>query len=112
MESGKVDGQRLCITGRSAGGYTTLAALAFRDTFKAGASLYGVSFRFLESTIVFAINICQIFVFILFLLSNLPYTPLILLSKCQIPCFLHLDWPQCGLLPVPRKERERSSTGA
>ncbi|KAL0351963.1 UNVERIFIED_CONTAM: Dipeptidyl peptidase family member 6 [Sesamum calycinum] len=27
----------------SAGGYTTLAALAFRDTFKAGASLYGVA---------------------------------------------------------------------
>ncbi|PAN24796.1 hypothetical protein PAHAL_4G252900 [Panicum hallii] len=42
VESGKVDGQRLCITGRSAGGYTTLAALAFRDTFKAGASLYGI----------------------------------------------------------------------
>ncbi|KAL0314809.1 UNVERIFIED_CONTAM: Dipeptidyl peptidase family member 6 [Sesamum angustifolium] len=41
--SGKVDGQRLCITGGSAGGYTTLAALAFRDTFKAGASLYGVA---------------------------------------------------------------------
>jgi hypothetical protein len=101
VESGKVDGQRLCITGRSAGGYTTLASLAFRDTFKAGASLYGVSFRFLESTIVFAINICQICVFILFLLSTCIYsilaeqftiycTPLILLSKCQIPCFLHL----------------------
>ena len=43
MDSGKVDGKRLCITGDSAGGYTTLAALAFRDTFKAGASLYGVS---------------------------------------------------------------------
>ncbi|XP_008797283.2 uncharacterized protein LOC103712518 [Phoenix dactylifera] len=42
-ESGKVDAQRLCITGRSAGGYTTLACLAFRDTFKAGASLYGVA---------------------------------------------------------------------
>ncbi|KAJ0984732.1 hypothetical protein J5N97_003088 [Dioscorea zingiberensis] len=40
---GKVDGKRLCITGRSAGGYTTLACLAFRDTFKAGASLYGVA---------------------------------------------------------------------
>lgn len=38
-----MDGQRLCITGRSAGGYTTLACLAFRDTFKAGAALYGVS---------------------------------------------------------------------
>lgn len=46
MESGKVDGGRLCITGGSAGGYTTLAALAFRDVFKAGASLYGVSSLF------------------------------------------------------------------
>ncbi|XP_015885515.3 probable dipeptidyl-peptidase 5 [Ziziphus jujuba] len=43
VESGKVDAKRLCITGGSAGGYTTLAALAFRDTFKAGASLYGVA---------------------------------------------------------------------
>lgn len=43
MDSGKVDGERLCITGGSAGGYTTLAALAFKETFKAGASLYGVS---------------------------------------------------------------------
>ncbi|XP_072952740.1 dipeptidyl-peptidase 5 [Typha angustifolia] len=43
VESGKADGERLCITGRSAGGYTTLASLAFRDTFKAGASLYGVA---------------------------------------------------------------------
>uniref|UniRef100_A0A1D1XEX2 Dipeptidyl peptidase family member 6 n=1 Tax=Anthurium amnicola TaxID=1678845 RepID=A0A1D1XEX2_9ARAE len=43
VDSGKVDGNRLCITGRSAGGYTTLAALAFKDTFKAGASLYGVA---------------------------------------------------------------------
>ncbi|KAF7817523.1 dipeptidyl-peptidase 5 [Senna tora] len=43
VDSGKVDGERLCITGGSAGGYTTLAALAFRETFKAGASLYGVA---------------------------------------------------------------------
>lgn len=47
VDSGKADGERLCITGGSAGGYTTLAALAFRDTFKAGASLYGVSYRVL-----------------------------------------------------------------
>jgi len=40
---GEADGDRLIITGGSAGGYTTLAALAFRDTFKAGASLFGVS---------------------------------------------------------------------
>ena len=43
VDSGIVDGERLCITGESAGGYTTLAALAFKDTFKAGCSLYGVS---------------------------------------------------------------------
>ncbi|KAI3439698.1 uncharacterized protein J3R85_004539 [Psidium guajava] len=34
VDSGKVDGTRLCITGGSAGGYTTLAALAFRETSK------------------------------------------------------------------------------
>jgi dipeptidyl aminopeptidase/acylaminoacyl peptidase len=40
---GNVDPNRLMITGGSAGGYTTLCALTFRDTFKAGASHYGVS---------------------------------------------------------------------
>ncbi|HEY9402746.1 MAG TPA: S9 family peptidase [Pyrinomonadaceae bacterium] len=40
---GLVDGTRCVITGGSAGGYTTLAALTFRDAFKAGASHYGVS---------------------------------------------------------------------
>jgi dipeptidyl aminopeptidase/acylaminoacyl peptidase len=43
VERQRVDGDRLVITGSSAGGYTTLAALTFRDTFKAGASYYGVS---------------------------------------------------------------------
>ncbi|MEM9216633.1 MAG: S9 family peptidase [Cyanobacteria bacterium P01_F01_bin.150] len=43
VKQGKADGDRLMIDGGSAGGYTTLAALAFRDTFKAGASFYGVS---------------------------------------------------------------------
>jgi dipeptidyl aminopeptidase/acylaminoacyl peptidase len=38
-----VDGNRLAIRGGSAGGYTTLSALVFRDVFKAGASYYGVS---------------------------------------------------------------------
>jgi dipeptidyl aminopeptidase/acylaminoacyl peptidase len=33
----------LIIRGGSAGGYTTLACLTFRDTFSAGASYYGVS---------------------------------------------------------------------
>lgn len=42
-EQGRVDGNRLAIAGSSAGGYTTLAALTFRDTFKAGASYYGIS---------------------------------------------------------------------
>ncbi|HEY9633349.1 MAG TPA: S9 family peptidase [Coleofasciculaceae cyanobacterium] len=40
---GLVDSERLAIAGGSAGGYTTLAALTFRDVFKAGASYYGVS---------------------------------------------------------------------
>jgi dipeptidyl aminopeptidase/acylaminoacyl peptidase len=43
VAQGRVDGDRLCIDGGSAGGYTTLAALTFRDVFKAGASFYGVS---------------------------------------------------------------------
>ena len=42
-ERGLVDGERLIITGGSAGGYTTLCALAFRDTFAAGASHFGIS---------------------------------------------------------------------
>lgn len=43
IERGLVDGERCAITGGSAGGYTTLCALTFRDLFKAGASHYGVS---------------------------------------------------------------------
>ena len=43
VEQGEADGSRLAIDGGSAGGYTTLAALAFRDVFQAGASHYGVS---------------------------------------------------------------------
>jgi dipeptidyl aminopeptidase/acylaminoacyl peptidase len=43
VKQGRVDGERLVISGGSAGGYTTLAALTFRDVFKAGASYYGVS---------------------------------------------------------------------
>ncbi|MEP4885946.1 MAG: prolyl oligopeptidase family serine peptidase, partial [Alphaproteobacteria bacterium] len=40
--SGLADPSRLAIRGGSAGGYTALAALAFRDTFSGGASLYGI----------------------------------------------------------------------
>ena len=40
---GEVDGDRLMVRGGSAGGYTTLASLTFRDVFKVGASYYGVS---------------------------------------------------------------------
>jgi dipeptidyl aminopeptidase/acylaminoacyl peptidase len=40
---GEVDPDRLIIRGRSAGGYTSLAALTFYGTFKAGASYYGIS---------------------------------------------------------------------
>jgi dipeptidyl aminopeptidase/acylaminoacyl peptidase len=43
VERGRVDGDRLAIRGSSAGGYTTLCALTFRDIFKAGASYYGIS---------------------------------------------------------------------
>jgi dipeptidyl aminopeptidase/acylaminoacyl peptidase len=39
----EVDDNRLAIRGGSAGGYTTLCALTFRDVFKAGASHYGIS---------------------------------------------------------------------
>ena len=43
VERGEVDGKRLAVTGESAGGYTTLCALTFRDVFGAGASHYGIS---------------------------------------------------------------------
>jgi dipeptidyl aminopeptidase/acylaminoacyl peptidase len=43
VEQGRVDMERLAIRGGSAGGYTTLGALTFRDIFKAGASYYGIS---------------------------------------------------------------------
>ncbi|CAK13352.1 alpha/beta hydrolase family protein [Pseudomonas entomophila] len=42
-EQGLVDPGQAFIRGGSAGGYTTLCALAFHDVFRAGASLYGVS---------------------------------------------------------------------
>ena len=40
---GEVDGRASPSSGGSAGGYTTLCALAFRDVFPAGASHYGVA---------------------------------------------------------------------
>jgi dipeptidyl aminopeptidase/acylaminoacyl peptidase len=43
VEQGRVDGARLAIRGSSAGGYTTLCALTFRELFRAGASYYGIS---------------------------------------------------------------------
>jgi len=43
IKAGLVDGDRLAIRGGSAGGYTTLCALTFRDFFVVGASYYGVS---------------------------------------------------------------------
>ncbi len=42
-DRGLVNKNQLAIRGGSAGGYTTLCALAFRDVFHAGASYYGVS---------------------------------------------------------------------
>jgi dipeptidyl aminopeptidase/acylaminoacyl peptidase len=43
VAQGWVDERRIVISGGSAGGYTTLAALVFRDFFQGGASYYGVS---------------------------------------------------------------------
>jgi dipeptidyl aminopeptidase/acylaminoacyl peptidase len=40
---GAVDVDRLLVSGGSAGGFTTLCALTFQNTFRAGASYYGVS---------------------------------------------------------------------
>jgi dienelactone hydrolase len=42
-DRGLCDRNRLCISGGSAGGYTSLAALTFHDVFAAGAIYYGVS---------------------------------------------------------------------
>ena len=43
IERGLVDPNRVAIRGWSASGYTTLATLAFRDLFRAGASHFGIS---------------------------------------------------------------------
>jgi dipeptidyl aminopeptidase/acylaminoacyl peptidase len=42
-DAGEVDAERMLITGGSAGGYTTLLALATRDEFAAGISAFGVA---------------------------------------------------------------------
>ena len=42
-DADEADGDRLLIHGGSAGGYTTLCALVFRDDFASGASYYGVA---------------------------------------------------------------------
>ena len=41
-EQGLVDGERTAIRGGSASGFTTLAALAFRKTFRAGTTYFGI----------------------------------------------------------------------
>ncbi|KAI8877413.1 alpha/beta-hydrolase [Backusella circina FSU 941] len=43
VKEGLVDGNKLAIEGGSAGGFTTLASVAFRNVFKAGCCLYGIS---------------------------------------------------------------------
>ena len=42
-KQGKADANQMVIRGGSAGGYTTLACLAFNDVFRCGASLFGIS---------------------------------------------------------------------
>ena len=66
-ERGDVDGDRLIIRGGSAGGYTTLCALTFRDVFKAGASYYGIgdlealAKELSQTTIVRPLNALELF---------------------------------------------------
>ena len=43
VEQGLADPNRTIVRGGSAGGFTTFAALAFKDYFRAGSSLYGIS---------------------------------------------------------------------
>lgn len=43
VAQGWANSQQLIVKGSSAGGYSVLAALAFRDTFSAGVSLYGIA---------------------------------------------------------------------
>lgn len=43
VQQGLVDGGRMVIKGGSAGGYTTLCAITFRDVFQVGSSWFGVS---------------------------------------------------------------------
>jgi dipeptidyl aminopeptidase/acylaminoacyl peptidase len=43
VASGEADGERLLITGGSAGGYTTICALTFTDAFAAGTSYFGLA---------------------------------------------------------------------
>jgi len=52
VQRGLVDSRRMAIRGGSAGGYTTLCALAFRDFFAVGACYFGLSDleRFVDET--------------------------------------------------------------
>jgi dipeptidyl aminopeptidase/acylaminoacyl peptidase len=43
IQAGEVDGQRLVISGESAGGFTALCALASEDLFAVGASRFGIT---------------------------------------------------------------------
>src|SRR5262249_61603824 len=43
VEQDEADGDRLVITGGSAGGYTTICALTFSDVFAAGTTYFGVA---------------------------------------------------------------------
>ncbi len=43
VDEGEADGERLIITGGSAGGYTTICALTFTDAFAAGSTYFGIA---------------------------------------------------------------------
>jgi len=101
VDSRKVDGERLCITGGSAGGYTTLAALAFKDTFKAGASLYGVSSSF-------TLIIRRQFIFLKMSVrgvSNLSSTPIIFGCSVHFICFYFFSANICFHFSVTNKDK-------
>ena len=75
-KEGKVDPDKATIDGGSAGGYTTLACLTFKDTFKAGENLFQISFMFMSCHFVapdYAVVVSCLIKCSLFIRSFLPF---------------------------------------
>lgn len=64
VEQGLADGQRVSITGGSAGGYTVLLSLTKRDFYNAGASHYGIGdlALFIQETHKFESRYCDLLI--------------------------------------------------